>query len=72
MKAAVLFSVPMTTSGGVCWRWRAADWKAESTQAFVDYYDCLDNAQANGFHVEATPQRADIAPSMRPAQAEEP
>jgi hypothetical protein len=69
MKAAVLFSVPMTTTASVCWRWRSVDGKTDSTQSFIDYYDCLENAQANGYHVVATPQRVDIAPTMRPSEA---
>lgn len=69
MKAAVILSVPITTSTDVCWRWRALDGKADSIQAFIDYYACLENAQAHGYHVQATPRRADASPSMRPAQA---
>jgi hypothetical protein len=61
MKAAVLFYLPMTTSDGVCWRWRSADGKADSAQAFGSYDDCLADARENGYHAEATPQRADTA-----------
>jgi len=69
MKAAVLFSVPMTTSDDVCWRWRSADGTTDSPQSFSDYFDCFDNAQRNGYYVEATLQRADVAPAMRPSGA---
>jgi hypothetical protein len=70
-KAAVLFSVPMTMSSGDCWRWRSVDEKTDSTQSFIYRYDCLENAQANGYRVEATPRRADTAPTMRSSQAME-
>jgi len=65
VKAAVLFYLPMTTSAGVCWRWRSVDGKTDSTQAFSSYHDCLEDARAKGYCVEATAQRADTAPAMR-------
>ena len=65
MRVAVLFSVPMATSAGVSWRWRSADGKTDSAQSFAGYYECLENAQANGYHVEAAPQHAEAARAMR-------
>jgi hypothetical protein len=56
MKAAILFSIPMTTSSGVCWRWRSADGTIDSTKSFATYYDCLFDAQSNGYDAEATPK----------------
>ena len=67
VKAAVLFSYPMPTSNGNCWRWRSIDGKTDSTQSFTSYYECLENAQANGYQVEATPQRADAAHPLHPS-----
>jgi hypothetical protein len=59
MKTAILFSLPITTSAaGVCWRWRSVDGRADSTRSFSEYADCLENAWANGYCVERTPQRA--------------
>ena len=56
MKTAVLFSIPMITSSGVCWRWRSADDATDSTKSFASYYDCLFDAQSNGYDVEAQPK----------------
>ena len=69
VKAAVLFSIPLTTSAGVCWRWRSLDGKTDSPQSFICYHDCLENAQVNGYDVEAKPQRPDAAPTMRPFES---
>ena len=54
MKRAVIFSIPMTTSPGYCWRWRSLDGKTDSMEPFVYYYDCLANARANGYAVQPT------------------
>jgi hypothetical protein len=62
-KAAVLFSVPVAMSAGVCWRWRSVDGNTDSTQSFMNYYDCLENARANGYQVEAKPQHNEVAPT---------
>ena len=51
-RAAVIFSIPMTTTPGYCWRWRSADGKTDSNGAFVYYHDCLSNAEANGYSVQ--------------------
>jgi hypothetical protein len=65
MKAAVLFYIPTTTSSAVCWRWHSVDGKTDSAQPFPSYDDCLADARASGYFVEATRPRADPAPSMR-------
>jgi hypothetical protein len=62
MKPAVIFSIPMTTTTGYCWRWRAVDGKNDSADSFVYYYDCVTNARANGYDVEPTRARGDKAP----------
>jgi hypothetical protein len=49
MKVAVLFSVPETTSTNDCWRWRSIDGKFDSTHAFRNYEECLNDAIANGY-----------------------
>ena len=56
MNTAVIFSIPTAAANGYCWRWRAADGKAASKKQFAFYYDCLMDAQANGFVVR--PERA--------------
>jgi hypothetical protein len=55
MKVAVLFSIPMTTSGDVCWRWRSIDGKTDSKQSFSSYEDCLENAKTNGYLYHLVP-----------------
>ena len=62
MKPAVIFSVPITTSPGYCWRWRSADGKADSKSQFGYYYDCVADAQANGFAVELSVAHGATAP----------
>jgi hypothetical protein len=52
MKLAVIFSVPVTTTPGFAWRWRSADHKKESAEAFVFYRDCVTDAERNGYKVE--------------------
>ena len=49
VKVAVIFAIPNTTSGDVCWRWRSIDGKTDSTQSFGSYEDCLEDAKANGY-----------------------
>ena len=65
MKTAVLFYIPTTTSDAVCWRWHSVDGRTDSAGSFPSYDDCLANARANGYFVEATPPRADPAPLVR-------
>lgn len=60
--AAVLFSIPMTTTPGYCWRWRSVDGKTTSKGHFVFYYDCLSNAEANGYSVQRDAPRGNTAP----------
>lgn len=49
---AVIFSIPMATSSGFAWRWRAEDDSKESAEAFLYYADCLTDAKRNGCDVE--------------------
>jgi hypothetical protein len=49
MKVAVLFSIPKTTSGDCCWRWRSVDGITDSKQSFNNYEDCAENARMNGY-----------------------
>ena len=62
MKPAVIFSIPTTTGPGYCWRWRSADGTTDSTEPFLYYFDCLTDAKANGYSVEATETHGDTAP----------
>jgi hypothetical protein len=68
MKVAVLFSIPMVNSSGVCWRWRSTDGQTDSAKSFVSYYDCLFDAQSNGYS-ESPPAvwRDRSARGLRPA-----
>ena len=65
MKPAVIFSIPMTTSPGYCWRWRSVDGKTDSKVPFVYYHDCLADAKTNGHSVELAIARGDTAPGWR-------
>jgi hypothetical protein len=56
MKSAVLFSIPLPLSNGVCWRWRSSDGTTDSTKSFVSYYDCRFDAEANGYCAETPPR----------------
>jgi len=55
MKPAIIFSLPMVTSEGICWRWRSVDGKTDSTKSFADYNECLGNAVINGYFVKIAP-----------------
>ena len=55
MKKAVLFCVPLTTTAGVCWRWRSTDGNTDSAQSFMHYVDCVHDAESHGYHADATP-----------------
>ena len=73
MKPAVIFSIPMTTSHGYCWRWRSVDGKTDSTGQFVYYHDCLADANANGHSVQLAVAHGNTAPgwgslAAQPAQ----
>jgi hypothetical protein len=48
MKAAVIFSVPMSTAKPFVWRWRSQD-SQHSTQSFRFYADCVADAERNGY-----------------------
>ena len=63
--AAVIFSIPMTTSPGYCWRWRSADSKTDSEGHFVFYHDCLANAEASGYAVQQDVAQGNTAPHWR-------
>ena len=56
LKVAILFTIPMTMSTDVCWPWRSADGTTDSTKSFVSYYDCLFDAQTNGYGTEPSPR----------------
>lgn len=62
MKPAIIFSIPLTTSPGYCWRWRSADGKTDSKEHFVYYYECLVDAKANGYSVQLVGAHGDTAP----------
>lgn len=51
MKAAVIFSVPMSMSQRFVWRWRSEDHTENSTQSFRFYADCTADAERNGYKV---------------------
>ena len=63
MKSAVIFSMPTGTANGFCWRWRSADKnEAESQKQFAFYYECLIDAQANGYLVRLQGALGENAP----------
>lgn len=70
MNPAVVFSVPMTTSPGYCWRWRSFDGKSDSKSQFADYHDCRADAQANGFAVQLPVAHGHTAPGWRALTAQ--
>ena len=51
MKAARIYSVPMTINRAFGWRWRAEDYSQESTDCFVFRKDCIADAKRNGYIV---------------------
>ena len=65
MKPAIIFSLPMATSHGYCWRWRSVDGKTDSTKHFAYYYDCLADANASGHSVEVVEAHGNTAPGWR-------
>jgi hypothetical protein len=65
LKAAVVFSVPLTTSTGNGWRWRSSDGTADSAQAFSTYGDCLEDAIASGYRAITLIQPAAAAAFSR-------
>lgn len=66
MKAAIAFSVPITTAPGFGWRWRADDYKQESSEFFVFYYDCVADAQCHGYKVKPVSVHGRTAPAGAP------
>ena len=62
MKPAVIFSIPMPTSPGYCWRWRSADGKVDSKRHFKYYFDCLADAGTNGYEVQPAKTHGTTAP----------
>ena len=62
MKPAVIFSIPMTTSNGYCWRWRSVDSKADSKKQFAYYYECFSDATTNGYTVQIAVAQGNTAP----------
>ncbi|MGZ5118427.1 MAG: hypothetical protein ACXWIS_05810 [Burkholderiales bacterium] len=52
MKTAVIFSVPMSMSQRFAWRWRSEDHTQDSKQSFRFYYQCVADAERNGYKVE--------------------
>jgi hypothetical protein len=67
---AVIFSVPLHSTTGYCWRWRSVDGKTDSGDSFIYYYDCLSDARAKGYDVEPERPHGENAPgraSLRPA-----
>jgi len=68
VKTAVLFSIPLPRSEGVCWRWRSADGNTDSARAFATYDECLEDALANGY--SSAPAPAPPANRRRGRQAQ--
>lgn len=62
MRPAVIFSIPTVTANGYCWRWRSEHSKAESQKNFAYYYDCVLDAQTNGYLVRHSETRGENAP----------
>jgi len=59
MKAAVIFSVPMSTSQRFAWRWRSEDYRQDSTESFRLYHLCVADAERNGYEVRLSRIGAD-------------
>ena len=51
MKAAIVFSIPTTTTKRFAWRWRSEDDAQESARSFGFYADCAADAEHNGYKV---------------------
>jgi hypothetical protein len=66
VKTAVLFSIPLTRSEGVCWRWRSADGNTDSAGAFASYNECRDDALGNGYAIAPAPAQIK---AVRPRRA---
>jgi hypothetical protein len=51
MKAAVIFPIPTRGANGYYWSWRSADGKTKARRRFAYYFDCVSDAQGNGYSV---------------------
>ena len=56
------FAVASADAPGFAWKWRCADSKVESKNAFALYHDCLVDAQKQGYEVELTRAEGLTAP----------
>lgn len=48
------------------WKWRSKDGRAESRQAFVFFYDCMEDARRNGYGFEIQQAQGESAPKVNP------
>ena len=60
MRSAVLFSLPLVTSNGLCWRWRSVD-GTDSVRSFKYYFECVEDACAHGYYIQLEPSCSDGA-----------
>jgi hypothetical protein len=51
MKPAVIFPIPTRRASGYYWSWRSADGKVQARRRFAYYFDCVSDAQDNGYSV---------------------
>jgi hypothetical protein len=63
MKAAVIFSVPMSTAKRFGWSWRSEDRAQGAAAPFASHADCVADAQRNGYTVglDRLRTRSDLA-----------
>jgi hypothetical protein len=52
MKLAVVFTIPAALAEDHVWRWRAADYSAESEHSFASYEECVTDAELHDFPVD--------------------
>jgi hypothetical protein len=62
MATAVIYSVSTGNNSEFQWKWRCESENRESAASFALYYDCLSDARARGYRVEAMEARGDSAP----------
>ena len=67
MKIAYIYSV-RTKGSDFSWKWRSADSKVDSKQAFSYYYDCADDARKHGYTAEYERVNGQDTPPVRGEQ----
>lgn len=52
MARCELYAIPTHEAPGYRWRWRTTNGQVRSKSSFLYFYECLEDAQANGHVVD--------------------